>query len=433
MKKLALLVMLAAVTIQLHSQKLLDLYQKGTVRLVPDNSYALGNNWNQAFSSYYDTLYGRAIGQRKSLIMLPDASVVVNNAYRNYYTLFSPEGKFEKDFGIKDKDGNRMKKIKKIDGILDNKVLFTDLNNMGNMICFDLDGNYIKTLKLNYSAKQMIPLPGNKIGVVGWAIWNSSFRDFVAIVNYNNNDQKDVWEHFTNRCDIDYSNSGIKPDCNLFYYQYQFKNGEIISFNSMPFINASGLSSAPIIAGLGNKLIIALPSTGEIRVFDLDGNLLSKDKIDWSTNYLSADEQREIQQKAIEHLQGIKDPEFSGQATAAENREALQTLVNEMKADMAKIKTPIPVPVFSTIIKDSDGNLLFFEYPKEKNANKFNVWIYNDGGKFVCQSSFVCDDYDLEINPSKMVFHDGYIYALQNLKSADGVPLRLVRFRLTND
>ena len=101
-----------------------------------------------------------------------------------------------------------------------------------------------------------------------------------------------------------------------------------------------------------------------------------------------------------------------------------------MEADLTKVTDPIPIPFFSTIIKDSDGNLLIFEFPKEANANQFHVWIYKDNGTFVCQSSFVCDDYELEINPSKMVFHNGYIYGLQRLKNATGVPLRLVRFKI---
>jgi hypothetical protein len=53
-----------------------------------------------------------------------------------------------------------------------------------------------------------------------------------------------------------------------------------------------------------------------------------------------------------------------------------------------------------------------------------------DGGKFVCQSSFVCDEYELQINPSKMAFSNGMIYGLQKLKKTDGVPLRLARFKL---
>ncbi|MDL2326431.1 hypothetical protein LJC67_05105 [Bacteroidales bacterium OttesenSCG-928-A14] len=60
------------------------------------------------------------------------------------------------------------------------------------------------------------------------------------------------------------------------------------------------------------------------------------------------------------------------------------------------------------------------------------MWILKEGGQFICQSSFICDDYDLSITPSKMVFHNGYIYSLQTLKNAKGNPLRLVKFKLTN-
>ena len=107
-------------------------------------------------------------------------------------------------------------------------------------------------------------------------------------------------------------------------------------------------------------------------------------------------------------------------------------MIKQMNEDLNRITTPIPMPVFSNIIKDSDGNLLFFEMPQSEGANKFNVWVYQNGGRFVCQSSFECDDYDLSITPSKMVIYKGYIYALQTLKKADGNPLRLVRFKVSN-
>lgn len=121
---------------------------------------------------------------------------------------------------------------------------------------------------------------------------------------------------------------------------------------------------------------------------------------------------------------------FAGWVSPEENELALKTMIGNMEQDLQKIKDPIPIPAISTVIKDSDGNLLFFEYPKEANANKFNVWVMQNGGKFICQSSFVCDDYELQINPSKMVFRNGMIYGLQKLKKSNGVPLRLVQFRL---
>ena len=405
------------------AQNLIDIYKKGSVKLIPDTGYAQNNNWNQVFETYYDTIYNTPMGNRKSLKLLPDGSVVVNHQYRNYYSKFSADGKFVKEFGIKNSKGKKIKRINAIEGVINNK-LFTKLDNMGNMICCDFDGNYIKTLKLDYMSKQMIPISDTKIAVLGWVIWKNQFRDFVSIVDYETNEENIIWEHFTDR-------SFAKGHTTMFQYSYSFKEHGAFSINTMP-LQDKGLSSHPKIAVSGNELVIAIPDTGEVLVYDFNGNLKSKDKIEWARNYVSVQEQKEIQQKAIARYKSIKNPSFAGWVSPEENIAALNKIVGEMEEDLKHISKPLPVPVFSNIIKDSDGNLLFFEFPKEVSANKFNVWIYKGNGKFISQSSFVCDDYDLQITPSKIVFHDGYIYALQTLKKATGVPLRLVRFKLTN-
>jgi len=56
---------------------------------------------------------------------------------------------------------------------------------MGQMLCFDKDGKLIKTLHLDYAAKQIIPLPGKKLALVGWVLWQSSVREFVAQSSFN--------------------------------------------------------------------------------------------------------------------------------------------------------------------------------------------------------------------------------------------------------
>jgi len=433
MKKLLFTLFLAIITLTVSAQKLIDIYKKGTVKLVPDSEYGQGNNWDNVFKTYYDTIYSTPMGNRKSLKIMPDGSVIVNNTYRNFYTKFSPTGKFEKEFGIINTKGEQYKKINAIEGIINNNTFFTGLDNMGNMICFDFNGNYKKTLKLNYMTRQMIPLPNNKIAVVGWVIWSDRFRDFVSIVDYDTNIEKIIWEHFTERpAEIGHSK--------IFNYGYKYKAGGAFSITTMPFSKNLGMSSPPNIACVGNKLIIAVPTTAELLVYDIEGKAISKDKIEWAKNYISVAEQKEIQQKAIDKYKKTDTFNFSrwitpekNTVTPEENKIAHDEILKQMEDDLGKISEPIPMPVFSTVLKDSDGNLLFFEYPKEEKANKFNIWVYENGGKFVCQSSFVCDDYNLEINPSKMVFHNGYIYGLQLLKNTNGVPLRLVRFKLTSN
>ncbi len=144
MKNLILIFIFITITINGSSQNLIDIYKKGTVQLVPDEEYGLGNNWDEVFESYYDSIMGKSMADRKSLIVLPDGSVTVNHPYRDFYSKFSPNGKFQKEFQITRNNGSTFNKIKPIEGIVNGNTFFTGLDNMGNMLCFDFDGNYKK-------------------------------------------------------------------------------------------------------------------------------------------------------------------------------------------------------------------------------------------------------------------------------------------------
>jgi hypothetical protein len=426
MKKSLFALILAVAASTAFSQGLADLYKKGTIRLIPDAEYAKDNNWDKVFNAYYDPASGKPAGSRKSLVVMPDGSVVINNSAVNYYSEFSPDGKFDKEFVMKNGKGAQIGKAMKIEGTMNDNAFITELDITGNMNFYDFSGNFVKTLKLDYMSSQVIPLPGNKIAVVGWAIWKTKFRDFVSIVDYGTNVEKIIWEKFTDRND---ESGNHMP----FNYSYKSDGGSTIVFTSMPYSVQAGMSSPPRIVCVKDKLVIAVPNTGEILVYTLDGTLVSKEKIPWANELASVEEQKAIQQKAIDNFKNMKSPDTE-KGTSPENiKAAKDQVIKQMEEDLAGIKEPLLMPAFSTIIKDSDGNLLFFEFPKEESGNRFNVWIFNNGGKFVCASSFVCDDYQLDINPSRLVFHNGDLYGLQNLKKASGVPLRLVRFKLTGN
>ncbi len=419
MKKYIIILAITIIHSSLFSQDLMSKYKTGTVKLVPDTEYAQGNDWNTIFRSYYDTLYNRPVGMRKSLVLLPDGSLIVNHKYRDYHTKFSPTGKYEKEFTIK-KAGN-----KAIMGVINGNTLFTELDNMGKMTCSDFNGKYKKTLTLDYTAKDIIALNNGKFAVVGWVIWSEKFRTFISIVDYKTNKEKIIWEHFD---DNQFSCTGKKINNRpAFNYSVKLKDGGIISCATMPYSKMTGKGIPPQIATVKDELIVAIPNSGEINVYDLDGNLKSKSVIDWSSSTISVDEQKSIQQKAID---GFKTYIEKGSEKVQKNQEAYNKMISEMEEDLREIKTPITKPFFSNIIKDSDGNVLFFEIPEEKDANIFHVWVYDQVGQFATKCTFVCDDYDLNISSSKMVFKDGYIYGLQTLKEANGNPLRLVRFKL---
>ena len=398
----------------MFTQSLLDIYKKGVVKLTPDTEYAKGNNWDKVFVSYYDTLYNTPMGDRKSIVLTPTGSVVVSHRYRNFYSLFDENGKFVKEFGVKDKSGKQVKEPEAIQGVINN-TFFTGLDKMGKMNCFDLDGNYIKTLTLNYMAKEIIPLSNNKIALVGWAIWKEKERDFVAIIDFETNKEKIIWDHFT-------------PNNDGSVIITRNDKEDVVNFRLMPQ-NSDAQFYPPKIAFVKDRLIVALPHSGEIMIYDINGNLKSKDKLTWAQKYLSVAEQKEIYQKSIDKFDAEDKKRMMSHGIT---EKVIDECFESMKENLNKISVPKLLPLFSNIIQDSDGNLLFFEMPAEEGGNKLNVWVYENGGKFVCQSRFVCDDYNLVISPSKMVFHKGYIYSLQTLKNSTGNPLRLVRFKVGN-
>ncbi|MBE9466792.1 MAG: hypothetical protein IMY72_00560 [Bacteroidetes bacterium] len=419
MKKYIIILAITIIQFPLFSQNLISKYKAGTVKLVPDNEYAKTNDWNNVFRSYYDTLYNQPMGNRKSLVLLPDGSIIVNHAYRDYRTKFSPDGKFEKEFVIKKAEH------KSIKGVINDNTLFTDLDNMGKMTCSDFNGNYKKTLTLNYMTKNIIALNNGKFAVVGWVIWSDKFRSFISIVDYETNKEKVIWEKFTNRsCS---SREKVIKKRQPFNYKIKLKKGGLISCTTMPYSKSTGKGIPPQIATIDNELLVAIPNTGEIFVYDLEGNQKSKSEIDWQNNIISVEEQKATQQKAIDKYKSYIS---KGGEEVQENMDAYKQMFSEMEEDLINIKTPLAKPSFSNIIKDSDGNVLFFEIPEEKNANVFHVWVYNQIGQFSTKCTFICEDYELNISSNKMVFKDGYIYGLQTLKETNGNPLRLVKFKL---
>jgi len=406
----------------LFAQPLIDIYKKGTVKLVPDTAYAQGNDWGKALPLHPENRFDDPTGDSKSLVMMPDGSVAVSHYNRNYFSVFDPAGKYKNDYNVTGSTGKKLTSNITIKGVSKN-FFFSRLESMGNMDCFDFEGKYIKTLVFKHSIRGIISLSENKFVVAGWSVWKTKYRNFVAIIDFDTDKETIIWDHFTERSDV-------KEQRALYNYSYNFERGGSFSFTSVPYTGRNGLALPPQIALVYDKIVIGIPSTGEILIYTADGRFVSKDKVNWGAKGITVDEQKEIQKSAMEKIE-TAFTQYEKDGTSKEDIEnARKSIRSQLEEDMSRIRTPIPIPFFSSIIKDSDNNLLFFEISKKTGANKFNVWVYNEGGIFMGQCSFECDEYDLYITPSKMAFYDGYIYSLQHLKSAEENSLRLVRFKL---
>lgn len=418
-----------------YSQSLLDTYKNGAVKLVPETNYAQDNDWNQIFRSYYDKMYDTYVGKRKYVTVLSDGSVVVSHLYEDYYTLFDKNGNFVREFSIR--TGKNKKLMKPIAGALNDKVLYTKADNLGKIHFVDLQGNIKKIVTVKYSVYDILPLPGDRFLVTGF-VTGKKCRDIVSIVDYNTGEQEVIYSHWWQ--DGRYTTSSAGEDV-PFFYRKKLENGSefMIGYHPADAVMSVGLRQSSIrvrIAIVKQKIVVAEPSVNQVITYDLNGVELSRMNIPFGKKELSVQEQKEILRKQIESTKNNTNPTMvpnvSMNVETEEYKKVIMPgLVKKMEKDMALITEPVKLPVFTTVIKDSEDNLLFFEIPETEGGNKFNVWVYQGGGDFVCQSSFVCDDYDLVINADRMAFHNGYLYSVQEKKGAKGIPMRLVKFRLS--
>lgn len=420
MKTIAFFILILIVASNLQAQNLLDIYKRGTVKLVPDLEFAQGNDWDNIFKDYYNKIGKEQVGNRKSLCLLPNGSFLVNNAYNKHITTFSAEGKFEKEFSIKNSSGQVLKRSS-IKGVLSDEILFTDVDNSGRMYCTDLNGNLIKTLEVKYMDKIIIPLPNRKFAIAGTVLWKNRFRETVAIKDYETGDETIIWDSFS-------------PESSVVITDIPGKNEEKIKPVAPPPPPPKGIyrSQPSIILTAKNELLVCVASSGELIFYDLSGNVLRTKKVNWKNDKIPVEELLKKHDEARERIANREISERMIELSGSEER--AKQFINEMlkqhDARREQIKNPKDLPYYSTIIEDSDGNILFFEYAKESGNNQFNVYTLNGEGEFVCKSSFVCDDYKLVINSSKLIFKDGYLYGVQELKAKNGIPMRLVKFKL---
>ena len=140
------------------SQKLLDIYKNGPVKLIPDKTYGAKNNWESLFNLYYDTLnlIEGLKEEYKKIIVAPDGSVFMSHKNRHEIWKFGPDGSFLKSFGSKGGKAYQFPYLPSIEPVVDGKYIFTTDAN-ARLKFFDLEGNYYKSITLKYMTRSFQP------------------------------------------------------------------------------------------------------------------------------------------------------------------------------------------------------------------------------------------------------------------------------------
>lgn len=445
MKKAVLLFLVFAVTTSVvSSQRLIDIYKNGPVKLTADKNYGAKNNWESLFNLYYDTIstYDRPMGNEKKIIVAPDGSVFMSHKNRHEIWKFGPDGTYIKSIGAKGGKANQFPMLPTIQPVVDGKYVFTcDVN--ARMKFFDLDGNYFKSITLDYMTGNFKPLGNGILLLEGKVMWKKkepvtnvisyAWRHIIVRLNIYTGEEKIIYSYYDDNSSKYTQVSDIKRD-----------TAKSLAVSFTPPVSGyiapdAAVARRPVVTFLPDgQFVISDREKGEMTLFDINGKQISNSKLDIQPVAITEQDIKENYEKTrnviinqIERLKADKNlPDERRQQYISQYNKILEKVINFKGIDTYNKY----LPYFSNIINDDEGNILVFEYTtrEEKQSNIFNVIAFDNTGKKLARTSFICDEYDIAFSGDKFIISKGYVYAVAKLKNTKAMPLRLVKFKISN-
>lgn len=439
MKRIVILLVIICLTAGISAaQRLLDIYKKGPVKLVPEMSYGSKNNWESLFNLYYDSITpGVGREWEKKIVVAPDGSVFMSHKNRHEIWKWGPDGNIVKKFGSKGGKQDQFPYMPRVQKIVDNKYVFTS-DVQGRLKFFDLDGNFYKAINFDYMTGSFQPIGNGIVMMEGNVLWKRGWRRIIQKLDINSGKTTLVHEYFSNyerTMTIDNVDSLIISARKSFNFRIPGGIGsrDYETLNFLP----------------DGRFIKSVRATGEYTLYDTNGKVTAKStmgidpvKITEADVMQNYEMMKKTFQRGIDFYKKLLDPNAPSRKNNPDWKpdNAIRMMnINQKWLDNVDIYMDIKnynpnFPYFSNIIPDDEGNLLVFEFTNitDKKSNSFNVIAFDNNGQKLARTSFICDGYILSFSESTFVISNGYVYAVARLKNTTGMPLRLVKFKITN-
>jgi hypothetical protein len=416
----------------LFTQKLSDLYKKEIINLEPVADFGSKNNWDTLFRDYKAFNYGKPIGQMKKIVIAPDGSLFMSHKTRHEIWKFDKNGNFVLKFGKQGGKPGQFVYLPTVEGIFEGKYIYTN-DVQGRMNFFDFNGKFIKMLKLDYVPLETVPLRDGKIAILGFVVGKNNVH-IVRLKDFLTGTEKQIWtesENMNENTEIKVKYTKDKPSDNKITISYP--DGGMMSC-SLPYTHAS--LTWPRLAVLKNgNLILASPKTGKIIEYSPIGQLVHAFQLNIEPLKVTEEDIQKSYENAIKGADEF-EKRFKVSARGKKMTEQEQaSLIKSYREQLVKFKDrdlyPKQLPYFSSMIIDSDGNILVFEFTKydDQLNNRFRAYSYDMKGNFLGTSSFKNEALDLTFNSQNFQFFNGFVYTVAKAKVGEKVPLRIVKLK----
>lgn len=396
------------------AQKLSDFYKKDVITLEPVSDFGSKKNWDNLFSDYSTFEYGKPIGQMRSIIVAPDGSIFMSHKTRHEIWKFDKNGNFLLKFGQQGGKPGQFLYLPTVQGILDGKYIYTS-DVQGRLNFFDFNGNFVKMLKLDYMPLGTVPLKNGKIAIIGHVGGKVAY--VIQIKDFNTGAEKQLVSE-----PAEINKTSVKID---------FPKGGGISF-FVPITHAP--QTFPRLASAKNgNLILASPKTGKIMEYSPDSQLINSFAMNIEPVKVTNEDIQKTHDEIEKGAENFMKNSPGGKKMTEQEREKVR---KELQEQLERLKDPANypkyLPYFSTMVVDSDGNILIFEYTRDEDklSNKFRAYSYDMKGNLLGVSSFKNDALDLTFTPQNFQFYNGYVYSIAQTKQKTTEPLKIVKLKL---
>jgi len=393
MKNIFLLLMILLITTFNNlNADLIDLYKKGTIKLIPDPDFGKGVEWDSLF---YD--------ERKTIVAAPDGTIFVASSHTHNIFKFNTRGELIGTYGRK---GNGPGDLyhPKCNSILDRKYLVIGEYGLNRRISiFDFSGKCVKVIKTNHSCFGVVALKNNHVayytqkGKPGTKKGVSIFRASVMIKNIN-------------------TGKGIEIDS----FDYILRN--------IPLETGGGISTNNFLGDLyinqtgeGN-LLVGVSNSPQVKIYSPKGKLIKTFRLNIQPVPVT---KHYIEATKNSLLEEIKKRSLPSQLYKIFKKAITKTDFRELFGEH--------LPYYRQVLVDSEGNMLFFKWLDCVGKTNEVFQVYSPGGEFVCETILDENIYDWELDYhlfKTITFTNKGIFGIFKLDKEDDDYIRLVKVKI---
>lgn len=355
---------------------MIDFYKRGPIVLKPDPDYAKLD---------YESLF---YDNTKHIAVAQDGAIFVSNSRQHNIFKFK-DGKLVTKFG-RDGLGTGDTRSPREISILDNKYLVIQEDPEIRMISvFDLNGKFVKKIKTPYWVWNLTELGNNKIAIL---TWNSRIDK-----DYYVNQVRVIIKNIQTDQDITVASFDAKP-------QKRNKNNRTL-------IKASSYDGDFFLSKIGNgNLLFGYSDWSEISIYSPEGKKINSFKVNYRQKEVTDEMKEDFRQVMMEN---------------AGSNQVMKAMLKD--ADWTNA-FPELVPFYRNILLDSDDNILVFEHSGFNHFNESKFQIYTKDGKYLGDSKINFGNFRSRAD-LQLIFRNGFIYSLLQVKNADDILLNFVKIK----